>query len=489
MKFKKAKTNTLSGRRLVRVTLFIALVSFFLMTYCQIQQSDNSSGNGNSGNGNNNNNGYQYPANFSFVKVPNPLSGDNPLYPLQAMSVPGIGKSFKDYHFSTKLTRVTQINGINGRHEYSRFDPFNSDKSMIVLLDDSGDYNVYKTNSMPYNSQNNFVRKTNSIEDPRWDNSDPNLIWGLTDFKIVRDNITTGSRETIKDFSVDAAIKPILDAEADIYRITMCQEGEASHDRRFWAFILQGTKDDYRPRYIFCWDRQENKILGIYKIPAGESEIDWVGMSFNGNWALIGGMDDNAGNLRGLTMANRQLTQFHRIDFSTAHADVGLDINGNEVIVMQNSRTDYIDLLPLDLKTKPILEAGGSYQGTNRIPLVRLYYNDESPHGFSAGVHISCNTPGYCVVSTHIAPDDEDKNWLDRVHIIIKLDPNNPRAFYLAKVYNTCREYWEESHGTITNDGSKIVWASNWNQNVGAEKMFLIQLDMPPNWKSLLDNP
>ena len=73
MKFKKAKTNTLSGRRLVRVTLFIALVSFFLMTYCQIQQSDNSSGNGNSGNGNNNNNGYQYPANFSFVKVPIPF--------------------------------------------------------------------------------------------------------------------------------------------------------------------------------------------------------------------------------------------------------------------------------------------------------------------------------------------------------------------------------------------------------------------------------
>jgi hypothetical protein len=488
MTFKGAKTNALSGR-LIFVTLFLALVLFLFTTHCKIKKSDNGSGNGGSKNGNNNNNGYQYPANYSFVEVPNPLSGDNPLYQLQAMSVPEIGKPFKDYHYSTKLTRVTQINGINGRHEYSRFDPFNKDKSMIVLLDDSGDYNVYKTNSMPYNSQNNFVRQTNNIEDPRWDNDNPNLLWGLSDFKIVRDNITTGSRETIKDFAADSTIKQILDAEQDIYRITMRQEGEASHDRRFWAFILQGSKDDYRPRYIFCWDRQENKIIGIYSIPAGESEIDWVGMSVNGNWVLIGGMSDNSGNLKGLTMANKQLSQFHRIDYSTAHSDVGLDINGSEVIVMQNSRTDYIDLIPLDLKTKPILEPGGSYEGTNRIPLVRLYYDDDSPHGFSAGVHISCNTPGYCVVSTHITADDEDKNWLNRAHIIIKLAPNNPRAFYLAKVYNTYREYWEETHGTITKDGSRIVWASNWNQDVGLEKMFLMQLDMPPNWKSLLDNP
>ncbi len=57
-----------------------------------------------------------------------------------------------------------------------------------------------------------------------------------------------------------------------------------------------------------------------------------------------------------------QNTQFHRIDHSTAHPDFGLDIN--------------------------------------RIPLVRLFYADESPHGFSAGFHIPCNTPGYWVVDS-----------------------------------------------------------------------------------------
>ncbi len=478
MIFQKTKNKT----RLVVFCLFVLFLSLvFIQSKCDVKKSDDNSRD----NGSDNNSGYEYPADFSFVEVPDPLSGDNPLYPLQEMNVPEIGKPFKDYHFSTKLIRVTKTDGIESRHEYSRFDPFNCDKSMIVLLDESGDYKVYKTRSMPYNNQENFAAKTNNIEDPRWDNDNPNLLWGLTDFKIVRDNITTGVREVIKDFSTDSTIKPILDTESDIYRITMRQEGEASSDRRFWAFILQGTKENYRARYICCWDRVQNEILGIYKIPANESDIDWVGMSVNGTWVLIGGLSSNSGNLRGLTMANKPLTQFHRIDHGTAHSDVGLDVNGNEVIVMQNTRTDYIDLVPIDLKTQPILDVGGSYKGTNRTPLVRLYYNDNSPIGFSGGVHISCNTPGYCLISTHITANDKDKNWLDRVHLLVRLDPKNPRVFYLAKVYNTFETYWEEPHGTITKDGSRLIWASNWNQNVGSEQMFLMQLDMPPNWKSL----
>lgn len=257
-------------------------------------------------------------------------------------------------------------------------------------------------------------------------------------------------------------------------------------DKRFWAFFLQGTNEDYRVRYIFTWDRQQDKVLGVYPIPSSEAEIDWVGMSPLGNWVLIGGDPWNGGNLTGLTMANKELTQFHRLDYATAHSDVGLDSNGNEVIVMQNARTDYIDLIPIDLNTQPILESGGSYENTNRTPIVRLFYSSESPYGLQSGVHISCNVPGYCVVSTYIEPGLQEQNWLDRTIILVRLDRQNPRAFYLAKVYGTYGTYWEETHATITNDGSKVVWASNWNRSVGEEKVFLMQLDMPPNWEELI---
>jgi hypothetical protein len=426
-----------------------------------------------------------YPAYFSFQEVPDPLSGDNPRYPEPSLPMPEDGVPFKDGQFSTQLTKVTDADGINGRHEYSRFDPFNKDKTMILLVSDSGDYNIYETSSFPYNQPENLVATTSGIEEPRWDREDPEMLWGLTEFRIVRDNVVTGEREVIKDFSTDPVIAPILAANPDIYRITTQGEGEASYDRRYWAFILQGTEDDYRPRYILCWDRSEDKVDGLYEVQLQESDIDWVGMSPKGSWVLIGGMETNSGNIQGLTIAQRGLNGFHRIDYTTAHADVGLDADGNEVLVMQNYQTDYVDMLPLNGDTQPILTAGGSYEGTNRVPLLRLYYASDSSIGLDSGIHISCNTPGYCLVSTHTSPGAPERNWLDRTNVLIRLDPENPNAFYLSKIYNTTEAYWEETQGALTEDGSRIVWACNWNRDPGSEEVFLLQLDMPSNWREL----
>jgi len=428
----------------------------------------------------------EYPSGFRFIEVPDPLSGNNPTYPLVTRSVPSVGESFYDDQFGTVLTRVTEIDNISGRHEYSRFDPFNVNHSRIILLFESDyDWKVYRTETMPYNQGSNVVRTLLGIQEPRWDPADPDILWYLQDFSIYTVNVETGQITTIKDFSSDATIGPIISSEPDLWRITTMSEGESSADKRYWVFFLQGANEDYRVRYIFTWDREQDQVPGVYQIPVNESNIDWVGMSSKGTWVLVGGDWDNGGNLAGLTMANRELTQFHRLDYGTAHSDVGLDSNGNEVIVMQNVMTDYIDLIPIDLNTQPILGSGGSYAGTNRTRLMRLFYDSESPFGFTSGVHISCNVPGYCVVSTSTEQGSQEQNWLDRTITLVRLDRTNPQVFYLAKVYGTDGTYWEETHATITNDGSKVVWATNWNQDVGAERVFLMQLDMPSNWKSL----
>ncbi|RJP35007.1 MAG: hypothetical protein C4536_01610 [Actinobacteria bacterium] len=428
-----------------------------------------------------------YPPGFTFMEVPDPLSGDNPHCPEPDISMPETGVTFTDACYSTLLTKVTEADGINGRHEYSRFDPFNADGSMILLVRDDGDFAVYRTASCPYNHAENRVAVTSAMEEPRWDREDPGVLWGLDGFQIVRDDVVSGERTVVKDFSSDPAIAPLLAAEPDIYRITMREEGEASYDRRYWACVLQGEEDDYRARYIFCWDREADEVLGLYEVQPGESDIDWVGMSPLGNWVLIGGMDGNSGNIVGLTMADRQLREFHRIDYTTAHADVGLDADGNEVVVMQNSQTDNVDMLPLNHDTQPILEGQAGYAGTDRIPLLQLFYDSESPDGFSSGVHISCNADGYCLVSTHIEPGADERNWLDRTNVLIRLDPRHPRAFYLSKIYNTTGEYWEETHGAMSNDGSRMVWACNWNRDPGCEEVFLLQLDMPSHWRELTE--
>jgi hypothetical protein len=417
------------------------------------------------------------PADADLVEVPDPLSGDNPLYPLVSAAVPEPGAAVDDDRFGLRQMRVTQTEML--RHEYSRHDPFNAGQTLILLLYfPDGQWRVYRTQSVPYDQPPNLVR-TLDMEEPRWDRNDPDLIWGLRGFQLLTENVRSGAIATIRDFTAHTSIAPLLAAEPDLYRITTKDEGESSYDRRYWVFMIQGVNEDYRARYLFTWDRQTDQVLGVYPIPADEADIDWVGMSPLGTWVLIGGGFDNGGNLAGLTLADRKLTTFHRLDWATAHADVGLDRDGSEVIVMQNTQTDYVDLIPLDPATQPILAPGGSYAGTGHIPLVRLFYDNESPFGLNSGVHISCNAAGYCVVSTNIPPDLPEQNWLDRAIILVELNRAQPRAFYLAKVYGTTGAYWEETQASITNDGRRIVWATNWNRSVGRERVWVVELDMP----------
>lgn len=439
--------------------------------------ADNGGGNGNGGGGGNG------PAHL--VEVPDPLSGDNPRYPLVTKSVPAAGGSVTDAAFGIAQTRVVQTEGL--RHEYSRIDPFNNDRTLILLaLIPSGEWRVYRTNSVPYDQSGNLVR-TLDLAEPRWDPSDANLIWGLRDFQIVTINVQSGDETTVKDFAQDPTIAPILTANPDLYRITMKDEGESSTDKRYWAFMLQGTADDYRPRYLLTWDRQQDLVIGTWTIPLDESRIDWVGMSPLGNWVVIGADWDNGGGKAGMVITDRQFSQFHQIDYNAGHSDVGLDSEGNEVIVLQSNRTDSVDMLPLSPSTKPI-DTGESYEGTGRVQVIRLFYDSSSPLGLNSGIHISCNAPGWCVVSTFTEPGLPEQNWLDRTITLARLDSDQPRVFHLAKVHGTSGAYWEETHASITRDGSRVVWATNWNRNVGQERVWLMELEIPAAEMALFGN-
>lgn len=421
-------------------------------------------------------------ARSALIRVPDPLSGENPGHRLVPEPLPEPGKPLADARFGTQLMRVTAKAGL--RHEYSRYDPFNRDRSKILLIDPpTGELRVYRADSPPYDRPEKLLARL-ELEQPRWDVAEPNLIWGFRDFQIRTYDFATGKMKVIKDFARDPAVAPLLQAGKDLYRITTKDEGESSRDMRYWAVALQGSKDDYRLRHILVWDRSNDRVIGTYELSKAE-EIDWVGMSWNGTSVLIGA-DPGQGRISGLTMADRELSKFHRLDFATGHADVGLDDRGNEVIVMQNTRTDYIDMIPIDWGTQPILENGGSYEGKGRTPLVRLFSSSESPVGLNSGVHISCNVPGWCVVSTYIEPQLAEQNWLDRSIILVRVSGRRPEAFYLAKVHATCGAYWEETQAALTNDGSRVVWADNWNQDVGQEHSFLMQLDMPEQWRDRL---
>jgi hypothetical protein len=442
--------------------------------------------------------GQVYPPNFRFIEVPKPLSWDNPTYPLIPRTRPAPGQSFTDSRFGTVQTRITQ--SLTVRHEYSRFDPFNCSQTMLLLLDLGNQWwAVYRTQSLPYDQPANLVRTINNLTEMRWDPQDPNILWGFRELSIIQLNVITGVETLVKDFTADTTISPILQANPLIYRITCRDEGESSRDKRYWALALQNGEDPAHPewsyvhKYLFAWDRLQNQVLGTYQLSLAQgSNVDWVGMSSLGNWVVIGGESDGGVPANwGLMMASKNFAVLHQLSETTAHADVGLDTQGREVIVMQNSRTDYVDLIPLDLQAKPV-NTFADYNNNIIKPLVILYYNSTSPSALNSGVHISCNYPGYCLISTTIQPAIPEQNWLDRCNILVKLDRNQPRAAYLAKISNTTQQYWEETHASITNDGAKIVWVDNWGYSfpeTQTPQLTLTQLEMPPHWQNQFASP
>ena len=105
---------------------------------------------------------------------------------------------------------------------------------------------------------------------------------------------------------------------------------------------------------------------------------------------------------------------------------------------MQNSRTDFVDLLPLDEKTLP-------YTGSWRQLCRNKSRAADSPalrfggrlSGFRSGVHISCNASGWAVISTYTEPDARcETGWIARSSLYVSTRIG-PEAYYLAHVHNT----------------------------------------------------
>ncbi|MBN1150202.1 hypothetical protein JXA84_03155 [candidate division WOR-3 bacterium] len=168
---------------------------------------------------------------------------------------------------------------------------------------------MYSISSRPFNSPQNLLNYC-PLSEHRWDRQNIQLIWEIDEYKILTFDVVTGVLDTVIDFEIDPALSTLINA-GDVYRITMNNEGETSRDKRYWAFILQGNSSvDYRPGYIFTWDRTLDSVLGVYEVSALESDIDWAGMSWLGNYVLIGDMSDNTGNLVGLTSPTKNSAIF-----------------------------------------------------------------------------------------------------------------------------------------------------------------------------------
>jgi hypothetical protein len=147
------------------------------------------------------------------------------------------------------------------------------------------------------------------------------------------------------------------------------------------------------------------------------------------------------------------------------HSDCGLDANGDEILI----KDIYDEGLNIDHVRKFQLQDGTM---TNLLDLSPLF-----------DLHISLrsvNRPGWCFVSTFDYVGrltDDSLSWLPFEDEIFALKTDGSGDVQRIAHHHTRRfspitpdpdhsVYWAEPHATVNKAGTKVLWGSNWRQNM-----------------------
>ncbi len=376
--------------------------------------------------------------------------------------MPEKGVPFTDSLYNTTIVRITdkEVDGYSGpgiQNEYARNDAYNCDDSRIMMRGNDGSWYVYDASS--YLLQSDVSGIAFQEPEPRWDAVDPDIFYYVNQARLMSYDIGSGSSATVHDFSGDIT---------NAYYIRNRGEGDASLDSRYWCFMVEDSSWNFLS--VIVYDKQTDIIVG-QKTNFSEG-IDWVSMDMTGTHAIVG--------------YDSQTAEVFSLDFSSSvvlperangHMDLALDASGNDVMVYQNTLTDWIAMADLATGTE--------------IDLVQIPFDINT----DIGLHFSGNcdaAPGWILVSTYGAknpPDGEAHSWMDNLLFMVELKAN-PRVIKLA--YANCftaqnaddveKNYFAECFASINRAGTKVIFGSNWGDVSKTDYSDGYRLTMPSGW-------
>lgn len=363
--------------------------------------------------------------------------------PVPSVPRPALHKPFVDPVFGTTLVRITdasQVSGVNRvRHYYSKMNPFNADETRAILFSGDGGKHLYDTATWKPIKP---LRVTSSDPEIQWHPSDPNLFYYL-DFAgnspnvraMFRYDVRTDQRTLLRDFSEYETARGRL-------------EGNLDREGRYYAML------GYKGKQIeaFVYDLRNDRVSRRLPV-TGKMADDWISVSQSGRYVVLMGGDRS----RVYDIEMNHLRDLP--DGSFGHADLCLTAEGRDVMVYDGADHQigpHRNINMIDL-------ASGE-----AIALVRI--------GWKSTPHVSCRNldrPGWALVSTQ-GPDSKYPNH-DFEIFWVKLD----RSGEVRRVahHHSDREnggYFAEQHAVSNRDGTKIVFASNWEN--GPVASYLIDL-------------
>lgn len=382
--------------------------------------------------------------------------------PPGAMSKPVRAVPYADPAYGSCVIRATDAANEPpvgfARNDYSRREPFNADDSMYLIYAQNGHWHIYKT------ADTSYLRELNlggGSTEPQWDPVDRKSLYIFPNnggLSITKYNVLTDATQVVADFTKLASIAghPGMNSIRQIWpsaaRVYTRDEGSPSADARYWGLMVDDV--NFNGLGLITYDMQTNTITGVYDLAShGIGRPDHISMSPSGKYVVPswnGGYSCSSSTSLGTVQNPCGLMSFSR-DFSTAvglvktgpHSDIALDANGNDVIVISNYGTGYLEMHNL-----------ASGQETN---LWQIYIN-----GSSTAMHISGKAfkhPGWVLVSTYAGSGTQ---WYSNKVMAVELKAN-PRIYNLAHTYNIADTYFSETHAAVNRDFTRILFNSNWN--------------------------
>jgi hypothetical protein len=413
--------------------------------------------------------------------------------------------SFTEPTFGTKIFRATSLADVDGdathnRHEYSRRQAFNCNNTLFISQSSRGAWYLYDANTFvrlpggrtaspaanALGLPSNTWQLTGDCE-PMWHPTDPNIITctdingGLVFYDF---NVSTKVRTIAFDFTSHMAAL----GWNNVTRISFQGEGRPSDDGRWWALACQD--EQFNMIGFIMYDRQTNTIARSWPTTNKPNNIS---TSPKGKYAIV-----SWSNASGYTMAqaaaqginttdgtrayDKDTGNFTQLSYYGEHADTAIDAEGNEVYVSVNYNDGNMPDVPDGYLFYRRLDNGVAY------PMFSGY------GGTDYAWHM-CGTatkrPGWVLVGSYTKdwylPNNTGMIWKDGVIMAAKLTPTPETPKRLAYTYTEVRpdeeDYFSEPHGTVNNDFTRVLFASDMPLTQGGSRSdkssYMIAL---PSW-------
>lgn len=348
-----------------------------------------------------------------------------------------------DPSFKVPVVRVTDaVDPPSGyrRNDYSRRAAFNLGNTRQIVNSQNGYWHLYDANSCAYLK---VLPGLAGDAEPQWSSTSPDLLYYLPGngigMRIMELNVVTGVSRVVGDLG--ARLKAKWPTAMAAWTKS---EGAPSADGRYWCLQVDG--DGWTSVGVVTWDRDTNTILGYYN--TGGERPDHVSMSPSGRHCVV----SSVGAL-GTVSFSRDFSTSIKLSKTSEHSDIALMPNGEDMFVSVDYQSAAGDVYMHNLDT-----------GVRTTLFPSYITNSGRAFHFSGK---SFSKPGFVLISAYGEGCNTGCNptrWMDRKIMLVELKANpivRNVAWHRSKIPATSW-YVHEPHATISRDGTRIAWTSNW---------------------------